>query len=328
MTIVPGVHRIPLPLPSDGLRAVNAYAIEHPAGVTLIDSGWATPASRATLTASLGHLGYGLEDITDFFVTHVHRDHYSQAAILRAEFGSRVHLGQDEAEGLRLIQRLDDPWVPQFAQLQACGAVSLIALIRAGGTSKVHHEEWTDPDTWLGNHQHIAVGDRSLEVIATPGHTRGHVVFVDRQAGLLFSGDHILPHITPSIGFESAPRELPLASYLASLKLILELPDFRLLPAHGGEQPTTHVRTRELQEHHEERFEKTTLAVTSGARTAFEVAGELGWTRRGRPFSTLDPFNQLLATLETKAHLDVLVTRKALVSSIVDQEVHYIRSAE
>ena len=34
-----------------------------------------------------------------------------------------------------------------------------------------------------------------------PGHTPGHYVFADRADGLLFAGDHVLPTITPSIGF-------------------------------------------------------------------------------------------------------------------------------
>ena len=36
----PDVYRIPLPLPNDGLRAVNVYAVADGAGWTLIDSGW------------------------------------------------------------------------------------------------------------------------------------------------------------------------------------------------------------------------------------------------------------------------------------------------
>ena len=37
----PGVHRIPLPLPTDGLKAVNVYVLETDDGLTLIDAGWA-----------------------------------------------------------------------------------------------------------------------------------------------------------------------------------------------------------------------------------------------------------------------------------------------
>ena len=37
-----GIHRIPLPLPLDGLKAVNVYAITDPGGVDLIDAGFAS----------------------------------------------------------------------------------------------------------------------------------------------------------------------------------------------------------------------------------------------------------------------------------------------
>jgi glyoxylase-like metal-dependent hydrolase (beta-lactamase superfamily II) len=39
------VHRVPLPLPTDGLRAVNVYVVEDDGGLMLIDSGWALLAS-------------------------------------------------------------------------------------------------------------------------------------------------------------------------------------------------------------------------------------------------------------------------------------------
>ena len=38
----PDVYRIPLPLPMDGLRAVNVYAIRHGDEITVIDAGWST----------------------------------------------------------------------------------------------------------------------------------------------------------------------------------------------------------------------------------------------------------------------------------------------
>ena len=34
--VAEGIHRIPLPLPMDGLRAINVYVIETPDGLTLI----------------------------------------------------------------------------------------------------------------------------------------------------------------------------------------------------------------------------------------------------------------------------------------------------
>ena len=43
--------------------------------------------------------------------------------------------------------------------------------------------------------------------------TRGHMAFEDPQGGLLFTGDHIVPRITPPIAFERVPEELALRSH-------------------------------------------------------------------------------------------------------------------
>lgn len=53
------MHRIPLPLPMDGLRAVNVYVLQADDGLTLIDGGWAIETSRTLLEKSLADLGAG-----------------------------------------------------------------------------------------------------------------------------------------------------------------------------------------------------------------------------------------------------------------------------
>ncbi len=308
--VVPGVSRIPLPLPTDGLRAVNVYVIEADDGLVLIDSGWALEEARAELDRGLKTLGHDLSDVRDFLITHVHRDHYTQAVALRREFGSRVFLGADERASLRLCA---EPGLPQVATqlrlLRRSGAGQLARLIAGTLPDPEDLGLWEDPDEWITPDSVILAGQRGLEAIHTPGHTHGHTVFRDAGAGLLFAGDHVLPHITPSIGFEPAPGRLPLASYLTSLRKVRELPDTRLLPAHGPVTGSVHERVDELLAHHALRLGETAAAVASGASTAAEVAAALTWTRRQRPFSDFDPFNQMLAINETAAHLDVLVAR-------------------
>jgi hypothetical protein len=78
---------------------------------------------------------------------------------------------------------------------------------------------WQEPDIWLADRTAVPLEGRVLRAIATPGHTRGHTVFHDESAGVLFAGDHVLPHITPSIGFEPAPPPSPLSTFLTSLEL-------------------------------------------------------------------------------------------------------------
>jgi glyoxylase-like metal-dependent hydrolase (beta-lactamase superfamily II) len=161
-------------------------------------------------------------------------------------------------------------------------------------------------------------------VIPTPGHTRGHVVFHDEAAGTLFAGDHVLPQITPSIGFEMPRPDSPLRDYLESLRLVRSLPDARLLPAHGPVAPSVHARVDELLDHHEARLTGTAKAVEQGADTAFEVARILRWTRRETHFDDLNLLNRMLAVQETLAHLEVLLERSWLtVETTPDGVAHY-----
>jgi len=123
----------------------------------------------------------------------------------------------------------------------------------------------------------------------------------------------VLPHITPSIGFQPSITRLALDQYLGSLRLMLTLPDARLLPAHGPVGPSTHARVNELLAHHETRLARTLEVALGGPVAAFDVAAQLPWTRRQRKLAELDPMNQLLAVGETAAHLEVLVIRGQLV---------------
>ena len=183
--------------------------------------------------------------------------------------------------------------------------------------------DWEAPDQWLTPHQEIGMSDRTLTAIATPGHTRGHVVFRDSNAGPLFAGDHVLPHITPSIGFEAVPSPRPLHDFLQSLLLVRSLPDMRLLPAHGPVAASVHARIDELLACHDDRLARCLDAVRAGAATAYEAAGYLRWTRRERQFGELDPFNQMLAVIETRAHLELLVAQGRLASTDADGVTFY-----
>jgi glyoxylase-like metal-dependent hydrolase (beta-lactamase superfamily II) len=318
--VAPGVHRIPLPLPTDGLRAVNVYAIEDDDGLVLIDGGWSLEESRRQLETSLKEIGFGLADISRFLVTHVHRDHYTQAVAVRREFGTRVSLGIGERPTLELLTSPGPTdRSPQLEQLNACGAAPLIERLRAVWREGGHNpSEWAMPDDWIEGRVPVPLTGRELLAVPTPGHTRGHLVFADLAGGLLFAGDHVLPHITPSIGFESAPESSPLGSYLASLKVVREMPDLRLLPAHGPVTDSVHARVDALLDHHAERLDACAAVIAAGAGTAYETARALTWTRRGRHFDELDMFNQMLATTETRAHLEVLVSQGRLKSHVED----------
>jgi glyoxylase-like metal-dependent hydrolase (beta-lactamase superfamily II) len=325
--VAEGVYRIPLPLPNDGLRAVNIYLIagqnDRP---VCVDSGVPAPESREVLVKGLATLGFGLEDVSRFLVTHVHLDHYTQAVAIRREIPVRVSLGSGEQDGLELMcgpasERLGR----RFEQLASNGGGELAAAIaRQAAARPSALFDFEMPDDWLRDGDVVDVPGRKLDVVETPGHTRGHVVFHDASERVLFAGDHVLSTITPSIGLEASHAANPLGDFLDSLARVRALPDAMLLPAHGPVRPSVHARVDELVAHHALRLDRTLAAVRGGASTGFEVAGALTWTRRERAFDELDMFNQSLAVTETVAHLRLLEVQGRLRRTSENGTDHYL----
>jgi glyoxylase-like metal-dependent hydrolase (beta-lactamase superfamily II) len=362
--VAPGVHRIPLPLPSDGLRAVNVYAIEAGSGLVLIDSGWALANALDQLKRSLAAIGAGLPDVRRFLVTHMHRDHYTQAVEVRRLFGTPIALGEGEKPSIDGLLSGDfRPLRAQLAILRTAGAAPVadrLAVLTSGnrgplrpGAGPVSSGQGPDaqgfdplspagpalrpgttvgaalgyeaPDEWICGQQVFGIGSRTLTAVETPGHTRGHVVFADAEAGLLFAGDHVLPNITPSIGFQEAPSAEPLREYLQSLSVVRRLPDMRLLPAHGPVSPSTHARIDELTEHHAQRLRIMADVLSGGERTGYEVALSVAWTSRQRKLGELDLMNQMLAVCETVYHLDLLAAQGTAVSQTGEDGIRHYR---
>lgn len=322
--VAPDVYRVPLPLPNDGLRAVNVYVVVADDGLVLIDSGWAIAEARDRLAESLATIGHATRDVRRILVTHVHLDHYTLGVELRREFGMDLLLGAGERRSLEAVMDSSrSPLAAQVERLHALGAATVARDIEAASASRARPAmEWELPDAWIDDLDTTSAGDRVLEAVPTPGHTRGHVVFRDAQDGLLFAGDHVLPHITPSIGFEPILSPNPLGDFLASLATVRSLPDARLLPAHGPVGASVHARIDALTEHHGSRLDATEAAVRGGATTGYEVASRLHWTRREKRLADLDVFNQMLAVLETGAHLTLLVAQGRL-REVPDGVLHY-----
>lgn len=320
--VAPGVLRVPLPLPFDALRAVNVYVLSEPDGLTLVDGGWTLTTSREVLDAALAGSGAAVTDIARFLVTHMHRDHYTQAVALRRETGAEVALGAGERDSLELLATRPGPMGAQLAGLRLAGAGALAEEV-AGTVPRPSEEEAADyalPDRWLVDGERIAVGDRTLTALETPGHTRGHLVF-EADGGpdpLLFAGDHVLPHITPSIGFEPDARPGALQRFLTSLARLRERPDRRLLPAHGPVAPSVHARVDELLDHHDARLAEIERRVEAGDATAADVARAMTWTRRETKLDDLEGFHKVLAILETDAHLEVLAAQGRVQRAVDD----------
>ena len=140
---------------------------------------------------------------------HVHIDHYSLAVELRKSFRSLVSLGEEERANLIATRELisgshTGHKIFGSESLRRLGAPNLadqLAELDRHGPAIV---DWEDPDRWVADGTDLDLRTRTLRAVHTPGHTRGHLIFHDAAARIMFAGDHVLPLITPSIG--SSPR--------------------------------------------------------------------------------------------------------------------------
>jgi glyoxylase-like metal-dependent hydrolase (beta-lactamase superfamily II) len=324
--VSPGLYRIPLPLPITGLTAVNCYLAAGPEGLVIVDPGWATEESERAIERALAELGHTLDEVLVSLSTHHHGDHYSQAYRWRQVRGTRVLIGHEERHSILEYSRdAAERYPVQVAQLRAEGAADLADRIATAPMSEIEGALMHGaPDGWLHDGDAIALADGTFEVIATPGHTRGHVMLRHTASGALITGDHVLPRITPSIGFEWSPEESPLSSFLASMDRTLALPDGALLPAHGPVLPGTHERVREQIAHHDQRLSDVLGHLHDGAGTAFEVAGAMRWTRRRSALDELPVEHRMIAVGEIRAHLQVLCERGEATVTVVDGQRRYL----
>lgn len=311
--ITDNVVKIPLPLPLPDLKVVNAYAILGDGGVSLVDPGWADARSEAALVAALDTLDVQRTDIRRILVTHQHWDHYSLGVRWRDLHGIELLLGRGERTSIEAFTPEEGVHPRQLPKLRRAGAGRLADDVAALTWEPFELGiAFSAPDRWLHDGDVIDCDGVPLAVRATPGHTRGHVVFDLADQEVMFTGDHLLPRITPSIAFERVPERLPLRSYLGSLRLMLDLPDARMLPAHGTTTGTTRVRAAELLDHHRERLQQIADLVDAGASTAYEVASRMTWTRRERNLDELNVVHRMTAVLEVQSHLSLLAHTGAL----------------
>lgn len=141
----------------------------------IIDPG---PASTVrNLSASLEAIG--VDRLDSIVLTHIHFDHAAGAARLARHFpDASVYIHSRVAEHLadptRLIAGVRSVWGKKTEEL--FGLPDPIA---------------SDRIVPLEDGDRIDLGDRRLEVISTPGHTRAHMSFLDDQTGALLCGDAI-----------------------------------------------------------------------------------------------------------------------------------------
>lgn len=193
---------------------VNCYLVREDDGLTLVDTGM--PGSAAAILDAARALGMPIRRIV---LTHAHNDHVGSLDALHRQLpDAEVLISGRDARFLAGDMRLD-PDEPQ-------------AKLRGGYTTVA-----TRPTRLLAD------GDRvgALQVIASPGHTPGHIALFDPRDGTLIAGDAFQTH--PSVAVAGTPLlRFPfpaLATWhrptaLASARRLGALQPTRLATGHGA----------------------------------------------------------------------------------------------
>jgi glyoxylase-like metal-dependent hydrolase (beta-lactamase superfamily II) len=276
--VAPGVLRMQLPIAFTGLGHVNCYALEDERGFAVVDPGLPGPDAWEGLLDRLGRASIPLSRIHTVVITHSHPDHFGGAARLRAETGADIlthasfQLWWERGEGFddRPSDALDDPeqwqrptpWGTRF-QPPTDGEMS---KMRENMRSTDHHPR---PTRRVEDADVVMLGRREWVSMHTPGHTPDHLCLYDPTNGVVLSGDHVLPTITPHIGAMDGVAEDPLREFFHALDRMAALPDVKVaLPAHGHPFHDLAKRCVEIEEHHDGRLNRLRDASKELARPA------------------------------------------------------------
>lgn len=185
-----------------GPAATNSYLLvdEKTRRGAIIDA----PAGSAELMVAAAQEAQAT--VEKILLTHSHWDHIADVAKLATTLSVPVCCHLEDADNVRRP-----------------GADGLSLFIPV-----VPHS----PEVILADGDEVSVGEATLRVIHTPGHSPGGVCFYDEEDGLLFSGDTLFSRSIGNLSLPSAEpdRMWPSLSRLAQLP-----PEVVVYPGHGEE---------------------------------------------------------------------------------------------
>ncbi len=307
--VAPGVLRMQLPISMPGLGHVNMYALEDERGLAIVDPGLPGPASWKAIVDRLEAGGFKVADVHSVIITHSHPDHFGGVGRLVEESGAAdvithsafrswwaPHSHDDASEDAHEIhdvhpEDLPPPRDPAAGMSTPWGGGTTpwgtksnfkpplkrrlqyrLMSSKLGGGAVQRRMAPPTPTVRLKHGDPIKLAGREWFAVHTPGHTLDHLCLHDPESGVLLSGDHVLPTITPHISGMNSGRD-PLALFFDSLDRVAELENVtKVLPAHGHPFPDLAARTEAIKEHHLERLVKleTVAAEMPGRRGTVE----------------------------------------------------------
>ena len=312
-----GLWSIPVPIPHNPLRYVSVYAFAlDGGGLGLLDTGWESDESWTALRSGLASIGGRVDDVRGVLVTHLHFDHLGLAARVREASGAWVAMHPADATAVARLSTAGAATMvaSEIEFLVALGADRAEAVGDVGPAERMEaFTRMAVPDRLLEDGEHADFPGWRLRAVHTPGHTPGHLCFAEEDTRLFFSGDHVLPRISPNISTNPAGLADPLRDFLDSLAAVRDLDAAEVLPAHEWRFRGLDARVDSLTAHHEQRLTELLTAIrTHPGSTPWQLAAHLTWSR---PWDQYERRMRIFAVTETDAHLRLLASRGLVTSS-------------
>ena len=300
-----GVLWIRLPIPGS-LRHINVWLVPGRRGWFLVDTGMKTDDVREAWESLERVLPLG-RDLESIVLTHHHPDHFGMARWLSERFEVGVAMTERAAAAAFASLQDDPPDRPSrsegFAMRLGLSLDDETRAIMRGGMYRRIVSGAIEATPLTAGASLGRDGDQWV-VSIHEGHAPGHACLLNPSAGILISGDQLLPSISSNISlYPSNEQGDPLGDYFASLDRLAALDaETLILPAHGQPFRGPQVRIEALQREHRERLDGIIDLCERPASTEQIAASLFGIER-------LDPLNRLLAATETLAHLRFLELR-------------------
>ena len=198
--------------------AISAYMLEHSGGVVLVESG---PGSTVdSLAAALKAHGYGLDDITHVFLTHIHLDHAGAAGTLAAH-GAQIFVHPQGAAHMINPEKL----LSSASRIYGDRMDTLWGKFLAVPENKL---------TILQDNEEVQAGNLRFRALNTPGHAEHHYCY--QFEDLCFSGDVGAVRIPgyPYLRVPMPPPEFHLEKWRESVSRLSKMGFNRIAPTHFG----------------------------------------------------------------------------------------------
>ncbi|MGI6105037.1 MAG: MBL fold metallo-hydrolase [Raoultibacter sp.] len=316
--VAPDIFQIHVP----SLKAfgrLNSYLIRGNNNSALVDVGYDADISKTVFDAALDKLGISWDSVS-ILATHAHADHLGGLERIwkpgMPVFSSMDDLSQQRR---RLRTRFDNFLPPLRAFKKNIPDVG--TMLDEEVEAAMYSPRIDAPLTTVHDGDVIEIGNYKLEVIETPGHDFCEICFWEPENKIMFSGDHIIESITPSIYVEGFDDEL--GDFFESLEKVSRYDAKLILPGHGHVFTDIKASTQKIINHHTRRVDQTFEIVSAGTKEFIAIVYTLLNQPRRIPWEKRSAAGQWKAVCETIGYLNYLEHRNLVLRTPTNESFEY-----